>query len=104
MEYEEFEDLVAPRVRTRTQADRIKSIWLDANESIGCEAGEVLQFGARLMVEDLQNIRGSIKAVDEQIANISREFSRIPLFIDHTRLWSRCFVKDAWSHWKSLQV
>jgi transposase len=74
MEYEEFEDLVAPRVRTRAQADRIKSIWLDANESIGCEAGEVLQFGARLMVEDLQNIRGSIKAVDEQIANICREF------------------------------
>jgi len=74
MEYEEFEDLVAPRVRTRAQADRIKSIWLDANESIGCEAGEVLQFGARLMVEDLQNIKGSIKAVDEQIANICREF------------------------------
>jgi transposase len=74
MEYEEFEDLVAPRVRTRAQADRIKSIWLDANESIGCEAGEVLQFGSRLMVEDLQNIKGSIKAVDEQIANICREF------------------------------
>jgi len=74
MEYEEFEGLVAPRVKTRAQADRIKSIWLDANESIGCEAGEVLQFGARLMVEDLQNIKDSIKAVDEQIENICREF------------------------------
>jgi len=70
MEYEEFENLVAPRVRTRSQADRIKTIWLDANESIGCEAGDVLQFEARLMVEDLQNIKDSIKAVDEQIESI----------------------------------
>ena len=74
MEYEEFEHLVAPRVRTRAQADRVMSIWLDANESIGCEAGEALQFGAKLIVEDLQNIRSSIKAVDEQIANICMEF------------------------------
>ena len=74
MEYEEFEHLVAPRVRTRAQADRIMSIWLDANESIGCEAGEALQFGARLLVESLQNIKDSIKAVDKQIANICIEF------------------------------
>lgn len=74
MEYEEFEKLVAPRVRTRTQADRVKLIWLDANESIGCEAGEALQFGARLIVENLQNIRDSIKAVDKQVKNICMEF------------------------------
>jgi transposase len=70
LEYEQFEEMVAPRVRTKAQADRIKSIWLDANESIGCEAGEVLQFGARLMVEELQEIRESIKALDEQIEKI----------------------------------
>jgi len=74
LEYEQFEEMVAPRVRTRAQADRIKSIWLDANESIGCEAGEGLQFGAKLMVEELQHIRDSIKALDEQIENICREF------------------------------
>jgi transposase len=74
MEYEEFEHLVAPRLRTRVQANRVMSIWLDANESIGCEAGEALQFSAKLIVEDLQNIRSSIKAVDEQISNICMEF------------------------------
>lgn len=74
MEYEEFAHLVAPRVRTRAQGDRVKSIWLDANESIGCEAGDALQFGARLIVEDLQNIRSSIKAIDKQIVNICMEF------------------------------
>jgi transposase len=66
--------MVAPRVRTRAQADRIKEIWLDANESIGCEAGETLQFGARLMVEELQNIRASIKELDKQIEKICLGF------------------------------
>ena len=74
MEHEEFKGLVAPRVRTRAQADRIKSIWLDANESIGCEAGEVLQYGARIMVEDLQNIKDSIKSLDKNIEQICLEF------------------------------
>jgi transposase len=74
MEYEKFEYLVAPRIRTKAQAERVKLIWLDANESIGCEAGEALQFGARLLVEDLQNIKDSIKSIDKQIKNICMEF------------------------------
>jgi transposase len=75
LEYEQFEEMVAPRVRTRAQADRIKSIWLDANESIGCEAGEALQYVARVMAEDLQSIRASIKELDEQIEKICSGFS-----------------------------
>lgn len=70
MEYDEFEQLVAPRVRTRSQANRLKSIWELAIESIGCEAGEALGFEARLMVENLQYIKDSIKAIDEQIKTI----------------------------------
>lgn len=72
MEYEEFEHLVAPRVRTITQAKRLRDIWDDALTSIGCEAGEAMQFEARLMVEELENIKASIKAVDEQIENICK--------------------------------
>jgi transposase len=34
-----------------------------------------LQFGARLMVEDLQNIRASIKAIDKQIAKVCTGFA-----------------------------
>jgi transposase len=74
LEYEQFKEMVAPRVRTKAQADRIKSIWLDANESIGCEAGEPLQFVARVMVEELQSIRASIKELEEQIEKICSEF------------------------------
>jgi transposase len=74
MEYEEFEDLVAPRLRTRTQAGRLRDIWDDALMSIGCEAGEAMQFEAKLMIEILQNIKDSIKVVDEQIKNICTGF------------------------------
>ena len=74
MEYEEFEELVAPRIRTINQAKRLRTIWEDANESIGCEAGNAMQFEAKLMVEDLQNIKDSIKKVDVQIKNICTGF------------------------------
>jgi transposase len=74
MEYEEFEQLVAPRVRTRPQAKRIRDIWDDALMSIGCEAGEAMQFEGKLMVDDLQNIKDSIKGIDEQIENICMGF------------------------------
>jgi transposase len=74
MEYEEFEQLAAPRVRTITQEKRLRSIWEDAIESIGCEAGESMQFEARLMIENLQYIKDSIKAIDEQIKAICTGF------------------------------
>lgn len=74
MEYDEFEQLIAPRVRTRSQANRIKSIWEDAIESIGCEGGESVQFEARLMIENLQYIKDSIKAIDEEIKAICMGF------------------------------
>jgi transposase len=74
MEFEEFEELIAPCRRTRTQIARLKEIWEDANESIGCEAGDAIQFGAKLMVEELQKIRESINALDEQIEKICSGF------------------------------
>jgi transposase len=74
MEYDEFEQLVAPHVRTMNQANRLKCIWEAAIESVGCEAGESMQFEARLMIENLQYIKDSIKAVDEEIKTICMGF------------------------------
>lgn len=70
MEYEEFEQLVAPRVRTMSQAKRLRDIWDDALLSIGREAGKAMQFEGKLMIEDLENIKASIKAVENQIKEI----------------------------------
>lgn len=70
MEYDEFARLVAPRIRTTSQKSRLKAIWRLAKDSIGCEASQSLVFEAKLMVEELQQIRESIKKVDEHIEDI----------------------------------
>ena len=75
MEYDEFVDLVMPRVKTIAQENRLKEIWDLSIGSIGCEAGEALGFEARLMVEDLQQIKESIRAADEHIKDICLGFS-----------------------------
>jgi transposase len=75
MEYDEFVDLVMPRVKTIVQENRLKAIWDLSIGSIGCEAGEALDFEARLMVEDLQQIKASIRAVDDHIKDICLGFS-----------------------------
>jgi len=74
MEYDEFVNLVAPRVKTIGQENRLKAVWDLAVESIGCSAGEALNFEAKLMVEDLQQIKASVRAVDDQIKNICLGF------------------------------
>lgn len=74
MEYDEFVDLVMPRVRTIGQEKRLREIWDLALDSIGCKAGEALQFEAKLMVEDLQQIKASIRAVDDDIKDICLGF------------------------------
>ena len=74
MEYDEFVQLVAPRVKTISQEKRLKTIWDLAINSIGCDAGEALDFEARLMVENLQQIKESIRAVEDHIQDICIRF------------------------------
>jgi transposase len=74
MEYEEFVQLVAPRMKTIGQEKRLKSIWGMAIDSIGCEAGEALDFEAKLMVEDLEQVKDSIRVVDDHIEDICLGF------------------------------
>jgi len=74
MEYEEFVQLVAPRMKTMGQERRLKSIWGMAIDSIGCEAGDALDFEAKLMVEDLEQVKDSIRVVDDHIEDICLGF------------------------------
>jgi transposase len=74
MEYDEFVHLVMPRIKTIGQEKRLKMIWDMAIDSVGCEAGQALDFESRLMVEDLQHIKESIGAVEDNIANICLGF------------------------------
>jgi len=74
MEYDEIVELIAPRVKTIGQENRLKTIWDSAIGSIGCEAGEALGFEARLMVENLQQVKDSIMAIDDKIKDICLGF------------------------------
>jgi transposase len=74
MEYDEFVQLVAPRIRSIGQKRRVKAIWELAIDSIGCEAGQDMDFEAKLMVEELQRLRDTIHAVDDHIEDICLHF------------------------------
>jgi transposase len=74
MEYEQFARLVAPRRRSLAQQKRLKEIWEKAVASVGCDAGEALEFEATVMVETLEQIRDSIRATDRKIEDICLQF------------------------------
>ena len=74
LEYEQFLQLVAPQKRGIWQQNRLKAIWKKAVDSIGCDAGESLEFEAKAMVEALEHIRETICATDAKIKEICCEF------------------------------
>ena len=74
MEYDKFTILVAPRIKTLGQEKRLKSIWELAKNSIGCDGGDAVGFEATLMVKDLEQIRATLRAVDERIKVICLHF------------------------------
>ena len=74
LDYEEFLRLVAPGKRTIGQREHVKLIWEKAFESIGCNAGETVQFEAKMMVEELQHVRESILEVEEKIEELCLNF------------------------------
>ena len=74
MEYDEFVQLVAPRLKSIGQEKRLRSIWEMAIDSIGCEIGHDIDFEAKLMAEALQRLRDTIHAVDEHVENICSAF------------------------------
>ena len=71
LEYDEFRRRVAPGAGGGiVQQERLRAIWKKAIKSIGCAVGESLDVEAKLMVEGLKYIRGSIKYVDKKIEAI----------------------------------
>jgi transposase len=74
LEYEQFLQLVAPQKRAIWQQNRLRAIWKKAVDSIGCDAGESLEFEAKAMVEGLKQVRVTIKATDIKIKEICLQF------------------------------
>jgi transposase len=74
LDYAHFLQLVAPRRRSLAQHKRLKAIWEKAVDSVGCHAGEAVEFEAKVMVETLEQIRDSLRATEEKIEDICLQF------------------------------
>jgi transposase len=74
LDYAHFTQLVAPRTRSLAQQKRLNAIWEKAVHSIGCDAGEALEFEAKVMVEALEHTRDAIRATEEKIEGICLQF------------------------------
>ena len=70
LEYDQFRRQVAPQLRTPAQKKRIESIWRLAVDSIGCDAGESLDFEGKMMVAALKQTREAIQKMDDKIEEI----------------------------------
>jgi transposase len=70
LEYEEFVELVAPGRRSLSQSHRLEAIWKSAFESIGCSAGEAVDFEGKVMVEALKHFQEAKRATDEKIQEL----------------------------------
>lgn len=74
MDFEAFLRLVAPGKQSVLQRAHVHLIWEKAVDSIGCEAGEAMQFEARMMVAQLEQIREAIAALDDKIEDVCLDF------------------------------
>jgi len=74
LEYEHFAHLVAPGKRARGQQERLKAIWRKAPDSIGCDAGEALEFEGKVVVEELERMREALRATTSKIEDVCLQF------------------------------
>jgi transposase len=70
LDYDQFRLRVAPQMRTAAQKKRIESVWRLSVESIGCDAGDSLDFEGKMMVEALEQTREAIRVMDDKIEEI----------------------------------
>jgi transposase len=74
MEYNEFVKLVSRGRVGGVQERRLRRIWEKAGESIGCEAGETVGFGASLMVDGLRQVREMLKEIEAKVGEVCKGF------------------------------
>ncbi len=74
MEYDSFYRTVAPGRTTLAKDRRVGAIWRAAVGSIGCTMGEAASFEAEVMVDNLKQMRQTIKSVEEKLEDACLEF------------------------------
>ena len=74
LDYEQFAQLVAPHNKGIGQQERLQAIWKMAADSIGCNAGEAVEFEAKVLVEGLEQVREAIRATNSKIEDLCLQF------------------------------
>ena len=74
LEYKQFAERVSSTRWRYSQEKRLQAIWKLAVDSVGCEAGPVVEFEAKVMVEGLKQIRESIRQIEERIQEVCSLF------------------------------
>lgn len=74
MEYDDFRSTVAPKRMTLARERRIKTIWQDAVNSIGCAMGEGAAYEAQVTVDSLKQVRKEIEGVEEKLEEACLKF------------------------------
>ena len=74
MELDEFRRSVLPGKLTLPQQKRLQAIWQMAPESIGCCVGDAVSFEAKVMVTALNQVRDTIKRVENEIEALCIQF------------------------------
>ena len=75
LEYKEFAQRVSSGRWRSSQEKRLQEIWKLAVDSVGCEAGQAVEFEAQVMVEGLKQIRESLRQIEEKIHETCLQFS-----------------------------
>jgi transposase len=74
LEYKRFAEMVRSSRGRSSQEKRLQAIWKLAVDSVGCEAGEAVEFEARVMVEGLREIQKAIEEIEEKIKEVCSPF------------------------------
>ena len=81
MACDQFIRLVGSRNGGIKQRGRLRMIWEQAAESIGCRAGEAVAVEAKVMVEGLRQIQELIRVTDVKIKEVCQQFPEYPCLL-----------------------
>jgi len=81
MEFDEFRRSIAPGRTNIAQQKLLQAIWQKAPDSIGCHVGDAVPFEGKVMVSMLNQLRVTIKEVDDNVKDLCMQFPEYPCLL-----------------------
>ncbi|MGC2063724.1 MAG: transposase, partial [Thermodesulfovibrionales bacterium] len=80
-EFDEFRRNIVPGKLTLAQQKRLQVIWQLAPDSIGCRVGDAVPFEANVLVSGFQQVRETIKKMENKIEDLCMQFPEYPCLL-----------------------